>query len=225
MTLGDDNAPGAVTLQRSSLMEQALKVLRQRMVTGEIRSGELYSVSQVAQQLGTSNSPVREAMLSLVNEGLMEAVRNRGYRVVPLTQGDLQEIVEIRSLLEIPMTVRVAREHAAEAARFRPLAEEIVAAARRGDVIGYLESDRAFHLGLLGLLGNDRATKLVGNLRDQTRLSGLVGLNERLELTSSAEEHLAIIDAIVAGDEAETAELMRRHLGHITHEWSEGTPV
>ena len=67
-------------LRRVSLREQALDVVRQALVSGEIKPGDIYSAAALAERLGVSNSPVREAMLTLVHEGLLEAVPNRGFR-------------------------------------------------------------------------------------------------------------------------------------------------
>lgn len=212
--------PGT-NLERMSLSEQALAVIRQAMVSGEIRAGEIYSAAALATQLGVSNSPVREAMLTLVNEGLMVAVRNRGYQVVPITDSDMENITDIRLLLELPTMVSLAEHHDdLDLERFESVASRIVEAAKKGDITTYLEFDRDFHLGLMELARNPRLTKLVGNLRDQTRLYGLYDLSEQGRLSASAQEHLDILKAIASGDSAETDRLMRMHLGHITREWS-----
>jgi len=211
----------SANLERVSLSEQALAVIRQAMVSGEIRSGEIYSAAALASRLGVSNSPVREAMLTLVNEGLMVGVRNRGYQVVPITNSDMEEIQDLRLLLELPTMVGLAERHEElDLDRFRRLASQIVDAAQKGDITTYLEFDRDFHLGLTDLAKNARLTKLVSNLRDQTRLFGLYDLSERGSLSASAQEHLDILAAIASGDVVETERLMRLHLGHITREWS-----
>lgn len=211
----------SANLERVSLSEQALAVIRQAMVSGEIRAGEIYSAAALASRLGVSNSPVREAMLTLVNEGLMVAVRNRGYQVVPITNSDMEEIQDLRLLLELPTMVALAERHEElDLDRFERVASQIVDAAQKGDITTYLEYDRDFHLGLTDLAKNARLTKLVGNLRDQTRLFGLYDLSERGSLSASAQEHLDILAAIASGDVAETERLMRLHLGHITREWA-----
>ncbi|MBB5157156.1 GntR family transcriptional regulator [Saccharopolyspora phatthalungensis] len=220
-TDGGKIAATSTSMQRLSLSEQALAVLRQAMVSGEIQPGEIYSAAALASQLGVSSSPVREAMLTLVNEGLMVPVRNRGYQVVPISASELEEIQRIRILLEVPTMVEVASRHAElDLAPYAGIAQEIVDAAHEGDITGYLERDRDFHLGLIGLAGNARLTKMVGTLRDHTRLFGLKGLNEQGQLIASAKEHLEIIAAMQSGDTAKTEQLMSVHLGHITHEWS-----
>ncbi|BBZ27494.1 GntR family transcriptional regulator [Mycolicibacterium madagascariense] len=211
------------SLKRASLRDQALAVLREGMVSGELAPGEIYSVTALANQLGVSASPVREAMLTLVNQGLMEPIRNRGFRVLPIDDSDRREIFELRVLLEIPAMEKLAGNDAitAEYAKHAAVAAEIVDAARDGDLIDYLDADRRFHMGLLAHTTNERLLELVDGLRDQTRLFGLKELSDRGTLTASAEEHLPILDAIVAGDAEKTRTLMLRHLEHIKGDWGD----
>jgi DNA-binding GntR family transcriptional regulator len=215
-------------LHQVSLREQALAVIRQQMVTGEIVPGEIYSAAALAEKLGVSNSPVREAMLALVQQGLMEAVRNRGFRVIPLSVADRNNIFELRMMLEVPSMGRVAalglvRGHEK---RYEQLAASIVSSEAQGDLVVYLENDRQFHLGLLSLLDNPQLTHIVENLRDQTRLYGLKALSESGLLAASAEEHGPILDALVAGDRKVAEKLMTEHLSNVQHEQTGGlSPV
>lgn len=182
----------------------------------------IYSASALAEELGVSNSPVREAMLTLVNQGMMEAVRNRGFRVIPLSDKERYNIYELRLLLEIPSMGKLAHFHqqvSQRQAEFSKIASDMVNFANGGDIIGYLEMDRQFHLGLLGILENDRLSSIVENLRDQTRQFGLKALRNSGTLVKSAEEHQPILDAILKGDEALTMTLMTQHLSHLVGDW------
>ncbi|MRH91215.1 FCD domain-containing protein [Nocardia sp. SYP-A9097] len=211
-------------LERTSLRDQALAVIRQRLVTGEIAPGEIYSASAIASTLGVSNSPVREAMLALVEQGLMEPVRNRGFRVVPLSAEDRQNIHDLRLMLEVPAMGRVASAKVVKArkAEFQEMVDSIIAKERSSDYVGFLESDRQFHLGLLSLLKNPFLTSIVGNLRDQTRLFGLRELGEHGLLAASAREHQGILDAMAKGDAKLTEKLMTEHLERIRqHQFGE----
>jgi DNA-binding GntR family transcriptional regulator len=212
----------AELLERSNLRDQALSVLRERLVSGDLIPGEIYSASALAVELGVSTSPVREAMLTLVNQGLMEIVRNRGFRVTALSERERVEISQLRMLLEVPVMVSLAGdprvvEQQLELSR---RALEIVDAAQQGDIPRYLEADRRFHLDLIALTGNQKLTDYIDHLRDRTRLFNLATLSEEGRLIDSAEEHQAILDALVAGDRAATERLMRHHLQHIEGDWS-----
>lgn len=209
-------------LRQTSLRDQALAVLKLRLVSGDLAPGEIYSAAALATELGVSNSPLREAMLTLVNQGLMETVRNRGFRVVPLSDKERRNVYDLRVLLEVPSMARLASMPEVKARRkeFSSIADEIVAAAVEGDIVGYLDADLRFHLGLLGLLGNDLLVTIVGNLRDQTRQFGLRALSRAGALVKSAEEHHAILNAIVKGDAKLTTALMTKHLAHIRGDWA-----
>lgn len=211
------------SLKRASLRDQALAVLREGMVSGQLAPGEIYSATALATELGVSASPVREAMLTLVNQGLMEAVRNRGFRVLPINDSDRREIFELRVLLEVPAMQNIAGNPQIKNRydEFAKIADEIVDAARAGDLIGYLDADRRFHIGLLAYTENERLVTIVDGLRDHTRLFGLQKLSERGTLTASAEEHKPILDAIVGGDAKSTRDLMLKHLDHIKGDWAD----
>lgn len=212
-------------LQRVSLREQALVIVRQAIVSGEIGPDEIYSASALATRLGVSNSPVREAMLTLVNQGILEPVRNRGFRIVPISDHDLDEIGEMRRMLEIPgVAALIGRARDEDIEALRPVAEEIDRAARSGDVSVFLEADRRFHLGLLELGGNTRLVETVAQLRDQTRLYGVSTLAERGTLQQTAPEHFEILDALLARDTAAVEQVMARHLDHVRGEWAGEAP-
>ncbi|MEU6673942.1 GntR family transcriptional regulator [Streptomyces sp. NPDC046853] len=208
-------------LERRSLRDQVLALVRQALVSGEIRPGDIYSAAALATRLGVSSSPVREAMLTLVSEGLLEPVRNRGYRVIPLSEHDLDEVYTMRLLLEVPGTLQAAANAKPDdIARLGVIAEEIERTAREGDVVGFLDADRRFHLGLLELCGNRRLVSTVAAMRDQTRLYGLEALAEQGTLDNSAHEHREILDAITRDDTEGLERLMRQHLEHTRSDWA-----
>lgn len=210
-------------LNRSSLKDQALEVIRQDLVSGEIRPGEIHSAASMAARLGTSSGPVREAMLTLVEQGIMEVVPNRGFRVTDLSDHDLDEVHELRMMLEVPAMGRLAELGlGAHAGAVRTAARRCEEAARRQDLSEFLVTDREFHLGLLELLGNGRLVKFVGQLRDQTRLYGLQVLAREGRLQESAAEHVELLAAIDDGDAARTAQVMSRHLAHARSDWGPG---
>lgn len=220
--MGDLKQRHLITAQER-LRDQVGHALRAALIAGELRPGVVYSAPALAADFGISATPVREAMLDLAREGLVEPVRNKGFRVTVMNERDLDQYTEIRALIEVPTVGRVTRTATAEQLEeLRPVAEEIVAAARAHDLIGYLEADRRFHLTLLGLAGNERLVESVGDLRKRSRLYGLTRLDERGELVSSAEEHIELLDLMVSGDAEAAEECMARHLGHVRSLWAVG---
>ncbi|MFJ6013882.1 GntR family transcriptional regulator [Streptomyces sp. NPDC092952] len=207
------------------LRDQVANALRAALISGELRPGVIYSAPALAADFGVSATPVREAMLDLAREGLVEAVRNKGFRVTELTEQDLDDFTELRVMIEVPTVGRIARMgKTAELEALRPLARAIVEAAAEHDILGYLEADRRFHLELLGLVGNRRLVEEVGNLRKRSRLFGLNRLDESGLLVQSAEEHAQLLDLLIAGDAAGAERCMLGHMSHVRNLWAEESP-
>ena len=204
---------------RPNVREQIAQALRASMVAGEMRPGVVYSAPALAERFGVSPTPVREAMLDLVKEGLVTVVRNKGFRVMELSDRDLDDITEVRALIEVPTVGRVARSPGV-AEKLRPLAEAIVEAAERRDILGYIEADHEFHLRLLALAGNAHLVEVVRELRHRSRLYGVPRLAERGELLPSAREHLTLLDVIARCDVEGAERLMRHHLRHVRGLWA-----
>ena len=209
---------------RLSIRDHVAHALRAALIAGELRPGSVYSAPQLAAQFGVSATPVREAMLDLTREGMVEPVRNKGFRVTELSHRDLAEYVAIRELIEVPTVGEVARSgDAAKLEELRPVAHEIVGAARAGDLVGFLEADRRFHLSLLDLAGNRRLVEVVGQLRGHSRLYGLAGLAESGQLMESAEEHEVLLDLVLAHDADGAESCMRTHLGRLRSQRADET--
>lgn len=211
---------------RQSLREEIVDALRAALVAGEMRPGVIYSAPALAEQFGVSATPVREAMLDLVKEGLVQTVRNKGFRVRELSADELDEITRLRMLIEVPTAGDVARRADAESRRalekLRLAAHAIVRLAEQGDLIQYVEADRRFHLDLLALGGNRQLVDVVRDLRARSRLYGLRELAQKGQLSRSAHEHEELIDLLLSGDVSGATDLMRRHIGHVRGEWAAG---
>lgn len=207
--------------RRMSVREEVADALRGAIVSGEMKPGELYSAPGLAERFGISATPVREAMLDLVKQGLVEVVRNKGFKVTDISEGDLDQITQIRELLEPPIAAQaVTLISEKELAALRNLSAAIVDAAARSDLINYVNADREFHVRLLGASGNQRLVRIVEELRAQTRLYGLSALAASGRLVASAQEHETMCDLIEAGRADELRDLMRTHIGHIRREWA-----
>ncbi|MFS8201318.1 GntR family transcriptional regulator [Streptomyces sp. CWNU-52B] len=216
-------APVLPTLggKKPSYRESVADALRAALIAGELRPGEIHSAPALAARFGVSATPVREAMLDLAKEGLVDTVPNKGFRVTAVSERQLDEYTHIRSLIEIPTTVGLAgAADPAALEALRPVAQEIVSAAAAGDLIAYVDADIRFHLGLLALAGNEHLVEVVGGLRRRSRLYGLHALVEAGRLQASAEEHLEILDALVVRDEEAVRAVMTRHLGHVRGLWA-----
>lgn len=211
--------------KRESLRETVVRQVRGAIISGEMSPGEVYSAPALGAQFGISPTPVREAMLDLANDGLVVPVPNKGFQVTAVSDRDLDEITQLRLLIEPPTLRDVV--HAVPEADFpalRSLAENIIDAAQKEDLVGYLEADREFHLQLLGYSGNEELLRLVARLRARTRLYGLTTMLEAGQLPQSAQEHLEILDAVEARDAERAYQLLHRHISHVRGAWA-GDPA
>jgi DNA-binding GntR family transcriptional regulator len=211
-----------------NLRQQIGDVLRASVIAGRMRPGVVYSAPALAQRFGVSATPVREAMLDLAAEGLVEPVRNKGFRVAVLSDTVLDEITATRLLLEVPTTASLAAKQddriRREVEKLRPTARRLVRLTEKRDVVGFVELDRRFHLSLLGLAGNETLAGIVGNLRARSRLTGLADLDLG-ELVASAKEHVELLDLILTGDAVAATDLMTRHINHVRGIWAGFGPV
>jgi DNA-binding GntR family transcriptional regulator len=124
-------------------------------------------------------------------------------------------------MLEVPALALVIERAADDQLEsLRPHLKEIDEAARRGDVQDFLTADRAFHLGLLALGANARLVRIVGELRDQTRILGLSDLASSGALHAAGPEHAAILDAVAGRDVATAQRRMIEHLHHTRGIWA-----
>jgi DNA-binding GntR family transcriptional regulator len=204
-----------------NLRERARRAIRGGIISGQIVAGEIYSAQSLADQLGVSATPVREALIDLSNDGLVEAVRNRGFLVIPLSEEDLDELIELRLMLEVPSLDIIAPKITDSVrSELEGTIDAVAVAADAVDLAEFLAADRAFHLGLLGLTGNRHLVDLVGRLRDQTRLVGLGSLRNPQILVDAVGEHRAILDTLRAGKIEEAKQQLTAHIRHSRGIWA-----
>ncbi len=205
---------------RTSLRQQVATSLRAAVIAGDMVPGVTYSSAALAERFGTSATPVREAMLDLIKEGLVVAMPNKGFRVVQPDAGALDEMREMLLLLEVPTTGKIAATVTADQiARLREHADATVLAARAQDVATYVEQDRRFHHDLLELSRNSRLVELVDQMRTRTWLYGRERLETGETLDQAAAEHLELLEALGQNDRRRAERVTRRHLqqSHVLH--------
>lgn len=225
----DDDAPsargfggeaGSMQLRRTDLRSQIVAMLRANIVSGELGVGQVYSAAAIAKHMGVSITPVREAILDIEHSGLIEIIRNRGFRVLSISDEDLDEIRDLREMLEVPAMAMVVRNATdAELLSLRPILERMQVASEH-DLTEFLRIDQAFHIRLMELTGNRRLVRLVENLRDQTRLYGIAALLREGALTETMQEHHNILDALIKRDAELAVALMGKHINHTRGIWA-----
>jgi len=204
-----------------SLRDRVEETIAAAIITGEMAPGEVFSAPVLAVRFQVSATPVREAMQKLEKRGLVEIVRNKGFRVTEVSEEALRNLSEVRHYLEPQAMAQLAANFPlAELDRVRALADRIVRGAADEDLLVYLAADKEFHLALLGYLGNPMLVEVVADLRDRTRLVGLTSLLRTDQLRESALEHHRLLDLLVAGDAEGARALMHQHIGHVVGWWA-----
>jgi DNA-binding GntR family transcriptional regulator len=190
----------------------------------KLAAGAVYSAADLASQLGVSAGAVYGAMLDLTAEGLVEPVGADGFRVSAPTVAELREMIELRMLVEIPAVRQVADRGVSEAelATLERLAEATMTPAQDRDILGYINSDLAFHLYLLGLSGNGQLVEVVRILRSRSRLHELREEDCPPFMLENAREHLDLVDLVADGRVSAVDDLLRGHISRITARWPAG---
>lgn len=195
------------------LSRSAYLRIQQAIRDGAIGQGTLYSENELAQTLGMSRTPVREALIALAREGLVEISSQRGFRLRQLSAEQRQEIFDLRLLLE-PFSVRklAATAGEAEVRRLRELVDAQEELSGRGEQAAFLALDEEFHLLIPELLGLDRTRDTMSGLRGAMWLMGFEALALPQRHTAVIAEHRAVVDAIAAGDPDAAAAAVHEHI-------------
>jgi DNA-binding GntR family transcriptional regulator len=196
----------------NNLREQILTRVRSDIISGRSKPGTVFSVPSLSTELGVSTTPVREALLELARDGLITPMRNRGFRVEPMTVAAMENLFEMRVLLESHALVTVARARLTDTTELKRLADAVGVAVEAGDMTGYLTTDRAFHHALVERANNPLLTKMVMQLRDDMRLYGIDSPEGRKRQKLSVKEHFQMIELARNGDTAGIAKLIALHI-------------
>ncbi|HSZ05979.1 MAG TPA: GntR family transcriptional regulator [Solirubrobacteraceae bacterium] len=189
--------------------QHAVDWLRHAIVTRALRPGERVAQEDVAEQIGASVVPVREALRVLAQEGQLTYIPRRGYFVTRLAIADLEEIYALRRLLEeraARLALPTLDDDALE--RIRVAATACAHAADAGDVAAELEANRRFHFAILDAPAQVHAMRIIRLLWDSTEAYRAIYYNAPLERRAAIEAHERILDALRANDaDALVAEL------------------
>ena len=206
--------PGAApAMGRSSLVARAYREIRQRILDNVYPAGHRALEQEYANALGLSRTPVREALLKLAAEGLVEVIPRHGTRVLPVSPDDMREIYEMLTALE-PMAAELVANKKLPPADLKPLVDAsraMTAALRADDLDAWAQADERYHRLLIALAGNRLLADTVQGLWDRAHRARMVTLRLRPKPVNSTAEHNAIVDAIRAGDATAAARLYRGH--------------
>jgi DNA-binding GntR family transcriptional regulator len=204
-----------------SLTQTVLSHLRSSIVHGDLELGQLLSERRLADELGVSKTPVREALAQLQNEGLVRIYPHRGASVFTLSAREVSELCEFRSALEsAALGLAVSRNPDAFASALAPVVDDMAAAQRRGDQRAYLDLDTRYHAIFFEHCDNryllecyDRNVGKIAALRTHLAV-------KPLHTKLSFQEHKLMLEAIRNGDIAKTLTILDAHIGRTRETYS-----
>lgn len=183
------------------LREIVCDTLRQAIVDGVFKPGERLMEIKLADEMGVSRTPVREAIRKLEIEGFVELVPRRGTYVSDISVKDITDVYEIRIVLDVLAAVlsteRITPE---EINKMRSLLDDIDAHIKKGEFDQIVEADSAFHDVLYQASHNQRLVMMINNLRDQFTRLRMRSMKYPGRLKNTQREHRELVDAIAARD-------------------------
>ncbi len=203
-------------IQELKVKSQSIKAvegIRDLIFSGELPAGSDHLETELAERLGMSRTPVREATLVLEAQGLLEVRPRRGVRVTALTATDMHEIYEVLTELESLAAFRAAEAGYSkeELSGLADSIKEMEASLKDNDRERWARADAAFHDELVRLGGNGRIIAIVSNFNDQVRRARAITLHLRPMPTKSNKDHRALYEAILRGDAEPARKLHWRH--------------
>lgn len=200
--------PAAKPLSNS---QRALNELRRRIFEGDLPGGSDHLESELAEQLNMSRTPVREAVLMLEGQGLLELRPRKGVRILPVSSEDMSEIYDVLTELESLAAERAAQAgySAQDLHDLAQAIDQMDRALAQEDLEAWAQADDQFHSELVRLGGNRRVGIISAMMIDQVRRARNTTLYMRPVPTKSNEDHRKVLAAIARGD-AQTARSVHR---------------
>jgi len=197
-----------------SLNDMAYESLKEGILKGILRTGEVYSELELARQFSISRTPVREALIRLSAEHLIVFRPRKGISVITFNQKDIENLYELRGVIEETVILKIAghltREQIQE---IRWLISEQEKCIKSGlDENLFLDIDRKFHLFFIKASGNPFFVKTYNSIRDYMDLSNKKGLKKKGRPQEVIEEHRAILESLLLGDMKKIKKALDQHL-------------
>ena len=195
------------------LRDVVFNTLRKAILRGELKPGERLMEIQLANKLGVSRTPIREAIRKLELEGLVLMIPRKGAEVAQITEKNMQDVLEVRKALE-ELSVQLACERItpAQVEEMKMAAEDFRKVLKSGDVTKIAEADVKFHDIIFAATNNQRLITLLNNMREQMYRFRVEYLKQKECYPQLLEEHDKLIALISGGEVEEACELMGCHI-------------
>lgn len=201
------------TGERRSMAGFAYATLKQQILQNELPPGYQALEEEVASRLGMSRTPVREALVRLANEGLVEIFPRRGIRVKPISRRDIYEINAVLACLEAEAAEKLAskRLEPEELAQLDSAIAEMDRALEVDDLVAWSKADYKFHSLLIELSGNRHLAEVARGFLDKAHRFRIMTLPLRDKPVYSNVNHASVVEAIRRGDPQSALDIHRAH--------------
>ena len=196
------------------LRDVVFNTLRQAILKGELNPGERLMEIQLANKLGVSRTPVREAIRKLELEGLVLMIPRKGAEVAEITRQDMEDVLEVRTALE-ELAVKDACDHITDAqlSELKKASNEFKKALLEGkDLVTCADADMHFHDVILSATNNRRLIQMLNNLSEQMYRYRMEYLKDERTHKTLIEEHDAIRRALKKHDKVKAGAAIRVHI-------------
>ena len=195
------------------LRDVVFNTLRNAILRGDLKPGERLMEMHLANKLGVSRTPIREAIRMLEQEGLAVTIPRKGAQVAKMTEKDLQDVLEIRDSLD-ELAVRMACQRLTEdqLVELKSAMKDFEMATKSKDARKICEADENFHNVIYRMADNPKLETIVNNLLEQMYRYRYEYVKENSSYQQLIHEHAAIIEGFEKRDEAYVKEIMHTHL-------------
>ena len=195
------------------LRDVVFKTLRQAILTGDLKPGERLMEIHLANKLGVSRTPIREAIRKLELEGLVTMVPRRGAQVAQITEKSLSDVLEVRRALdELAVELACLRITDEEKEKLKEACADFEKAVVTRDIRAIAKADVVFHDIIFQSTGNERLSQLVNNLAEQMYRYRYEYIKDDKRHDVLVNEHRKIYDSILQGDIPSAKEAIRVHI-------------
>lgn len=199
------------------LSQKVYRLIKDRITKGEFKSGTKIYEASIARKLGVSRTPVREALRELAAEGLVKMEPNLGVMVIDFSLDDLQEVLQIRKLIEgFAASIAAQKITEVELKQLEKMLSKMSLCFDKGNVVGYSEANAEFHDMIFKVCGNKRLTKIHENLSDTDHRFRIRALRKNSgRLKYSLKEHQKIFEALKSRNSEEAERFSQEHINQV----------
>lgn len=207
--------PRKVKLTRLSLPAQVAEMLREMIVTGELGAGSKVPVAQLAEQLGVSPTPLREALKVLAAEGLVELLPNRGARIASYTVEDARNLFEVIAGIEsLAAELAAGRMDAGDLAGLEAMHGQMRGHFEADEKPDYFDLNSRIHSRIIDLAGNEVLAAVHRSLMVRANRGRFIAITDPARWAQAMDEHEQVMAAFRARDAGAAARIWRTHLQH-----------